>query len=256
MNVSIASYSFHGMFNQKEIDIFSYLESLKYRYHVSGADIWNIMLASYEDDYLRKIRESMNRKDIHLANLCVDGAHVWEEDQELRDKNYKNALDNLRAAEILGAQTVRIDMGGHQLEMSGEQFEYTVKRYKEYAHRANESGYKVGPENHWGTSRVPENIKKLVEAVNSPAFGILLHLENWDVDKENGDRLCAEYAFHTHFAAWVLPRYEEKIKHLMDAGYTGHYSVEHHSGKNEYVEVEWQLANIRRILTQMNTESN
>jgi sugar phosphate isomerase/epimerase len=248
MNISIASYSFHGMFNEGRIDIFGYLESLKYRYHVQGADIWNIMLASYEEDYIRKIREAMDEKELHLANLCVDGAHVWEEDPVLREQNYQNALKNLRAAEILGAQTVRIDMGGQQLEMSDEQFDYTVTKYKEYARRAEEHGYKVGPENHWGTSRDPENIKRLVEAVDSPAFGILLHLENWDADQHNGDRLCAKYAFHTHFAAWVLPHYEEKIKNLTDAGYTGHFSVEHHSGKNEYAEVEWQLANIRRIL--------
>lgn len=253
MKISIASYSFHGMFNEGKIDLFGYLESLKYRYHVDGADIWNIMLASYEEDYLRKLREAMDERGLHLANLCVDGAHVWEEDPELRERNYRNALNNLRAAEILGAQTVRIDMGGHALEMTDEQFEYTVKRYREYAKRAEENGYKVGPENHWGTSRVPENIRKLVEAVDSPAFGILLHMENWDVDKENGDRLCAKYAFHTHFPAWVLPRYEEKIRWLMEAGYTGHYSVEHHSGKNEYVEVEVQLAHIRRILTNLKT---
>ncbi|GGF98116.1 sugar phosphate isomerase/epimerase family protein [Paenibacillus abyssi] len=256
MNISIASYSFHGMFNQQEIDLFGYLESLKYRYHVNGADIWNIMLASYDEEYLRKIKKHMDQKEIHLANLCVDGAHVWEQEPELREKNYQHALTNLRAAEVLEAQTVRIDMGGHDLDMSDEQFEYTVKRYKEYAHRAEEGGYRVGPENHWGTSRVPENIKKLVEAVDSPAFGILLHLENWDVDKENGDRLCAQYAFHTHFAAWVLPRYEEKINHLIDAGYKGHFSVEHHSGKNEYVEAEWQLANIRRILTHLTNKAN
>ncbi|UVI29081.1 sugar phosphate isomerase/epimerase family protein [Paenibacillus spongiae] len=256
MNISIASYSFHGMFNQGKIDLFGYLESLKYRYHVSGADIWNIMLSSYEEDYLRKLKEAIDDKELHVANLCVDGAHVWDEDPELRESNYQNALKNLRAAEILGAQTVRIDMGGHDLEMSDEQFDYTVKRYKEYTRRAEESGYKIGPENHWGTSRVPANIKKLVEAVDSPAFGILLHLENWDVDKENGDRLCAQYAFHTHFAAWVLPRYEEKIKNLMDAGYTGHYSVEHHSSKNEYEEVEWQLASIRRLLKQAKQGTN
>lgn len=249
MNISIASYSFHGLFNEGKIDLFGYLESLKYRYHVSGADIWNIMLASFEEDYLLKLRSALDERELHLANLCVDGAHVWEPDEEVRKKNYENALKNLRAAEILGAQTVRIDMGGHDLEMSDEQFEYTVRTYKEFAKRGEENGFRVGTENHWGTSRDPANIKRLVEAVDSPAFGILLHLENWDADKENGDRLCAQYAFHTHFPAWSLPRYEEKIKVLMDAGYKGHFSVEHHSSKNEYVEVEWQLANIRRILT-------
>jgi len=248
MRLSIASYSFHGMLQEGKIDVFGYLESLKYRYHVDGADIWNHMLASYEDDYLRKVKEAMDDRGLHLANLCVDGAHVWEADPELRERNYRFALENLRAAETLGAETVRIDMGGTELEMTDEQFEYTVMRYREYAKRAEENGYKIGPENHWGTSRSPANIRKLVEAVDSPAFGILLHMENWDEDKENGDKLCAKYAFHTHFPAWVLPRYEQKIDWLAEAGYTGHLSVEHHSGVNEYVGVEEQLAHIRSIL--------
>lgn len=248
MDISIASYSFHGLLEEGKMDVFGYLESLKYRYHVNAADIWNGMIRSYDEEYLFKIRQAMDEKGLFLANLCVDGAHLWETDRELREKNYQFALENLRAAEILGARTVRIDMGGTDLDMSDEQFEYTVKRYQEYAHRARENGYKVGPENHWGSSRVPDNIKKVYEAVSNPAFGILLHFENWDQDKENGDRLCAPYAFHTHLAAWVEPSYEEKIKMLQESGYAGCLGVEHHSAKNEYSEVEWQLASVRRTL--------
>ncbi|MGP4078774.1 sugar phosphate isomerase/epimerase family protein [Pseudalkalibacillus sp. R45] len=248
MNISIASFAFHGLLQEGKMDVFGYLESVKYRYHLNKADIWNGMLFNTEEDYLKKVREAMDEKGLTLANLCVDGAHLWEEDPGKREHNYQNALKNLRAAEILGAETVRIDMGGHDIDMSEEQFEYTVDRYKEYASRAKEGGYKVGPENHWGTSRVPSNIKKVYDAVNDPAFGILLHFDNWDVDKENGDRLCAPYAFHTHMAAWTIPQCDEKIDILFDSGYEGCLGVEHHSGANEYIEVEWQLATVRRAL--------
>ncbi|GMA59925.1 hypothetical protein GCM10025859_03650 [Alicyclobacillus fastidiosus] len=140
---------------------------------------------------------------------------------------------------------------GRESELSEEQFEYTVKWYQEYAHRAQENGYMIGPENHWGASRVPANIKKIYEAVDNPSFGILLHFENWDTDEENGDRLCAPYAFHTHLAAWVEPRYEDKLKILADTGYSGYLGVEHHSGENEYIQVEWQLASLRRTASQL-----
>ena len=107
----------------------------------------------------------------------MDGAYVWEPDPEQREANYRRALDNLRAAEILGAKTVRIDMGGRDLEMTDEQFDYTVRRYREYAERAYDNGYKIGPENHWGCSRVPDNIIRLVGAVDHPAFGICCTLK-------------------------------------------------------------------------------
>jgi sugar phosphate isomerase/epimerase len=248
MDISIASYSFHGLLSEKKMNVFGYLESLKFRYHLQAADIWNGMLESTDEDYLRKVKEAMDEKGLYLANLCVDGAHVWEENPEKREANYKNALANLKAAEILGARTVRIDMGGRDTKLSDEAFEYIVKRYQEYALRAKENGYKVGPENHWGASRVPQNIKNVYEAVANPAFGILLHFENWDADMETGDQKCAKYAFHTHLAAWVLPRYDEKIKLLTEVNYQGCLGVEHHSSKNEYTEVEWQLANVRKVL--------
>ena len=251
MKITIASFSFHGLLQRGMIDVFGYLETVKYRYHLDAADIWNGMIASYDDDYLYKVREALDERQLVLANLCVDGAHVWEPDPEQREANYRRALDNLRAAEILGAKTVRIDMGGRDLEMTDEQFDYTVRRYREYAERAHDNGYKIGPENHWGCSRVPDNIIRLVEAVDHPAFGILLHFENWDVEKDVGDAKVAQYAFHTHMAAWVEPRYEEKIRTLQEAGYDGYWGVEHHSGKNEYAQVAWQLGSVRRILAEL-----
>lgn len=245
MKYTVASYSFNGLFNQGKIDLFGYLESVKYRYHLNSADIWNMMLSSYDEDYLKKIKEAMDEKELTLANLCVDCAEVWDPDPNAKEQWYQNALKNLRAAEILGARTVRIDMGGRDLKMTDEQFEYTVNRYQEYSKIAENCGFKVGPENHWGASRDPENIKKVYEAVDHPSFGILLHFDNWDVNKENGDRLCAKYAFHTHLAAWVIPDCEEKIKILQDVGYQGYLGIEHHSGENEYSQVEWQLATAR-----------
>lgn|SRR5690606_3100744 len=254
MKYTIASYSFNGLHREGKMDIFHYLETVKYRYHLNSADIWNMMLDSYDEDYLKKVREAMDEKDMYLANLCVDAAEVWDVDPDARKKWYENGLKNLRAAEILGAQTVRIDMGGRDLEMTDEQFEYTVKRYQEYAHIAQESGFMVGPENHWGASRVPENIRKVYEAVDHPSFGILLHFDNWDVDKENGDRLCAKYAFHTHLAAWVIPNCEEKLQILEDVGYKGHLGIEHHSGINEFSQVEWQFATAKNTWINMQTK--
>lgn len=242
MKYTIASYSFHGMMNEGKMDVFGYLESAKYRYHLNSADIWNMMLTSFDEDYLKKVREALDEKDMYLQNLCVDAAEVWDVDPEQREVWYQNALKNLRAAQILGARTVRIDMGGRDLEMTDEQFEYTVMRYKEYANIAQEHGFMVGPENHWGASRDPKNIKKVFDAVDHPNFGILLHFDNWDVDKENGDKLTAQYAFHTHLAAWVIPQCEEKLQILKDAGYQGHLGIEHHSSENEYSQVAWQLA--------------
>ncbi len=244
MNISIASYSFHGLLREGKIDLFGYLESCKYRYHLQTADIWNGMLLSVEDEYLAKVKEALTERELTLVNLCVDGAHIWEDDPDERERNYHNALAYLHAAEVLGAKTVRIDAGVRADTFTDEQFDWIVKRYREYAQRALDNGYKVGPENHWGAEVVPENMKRLCEAVNHPAFGVLLHFRG-----NEGDRVMAPWAMHTHIS-WTITEncLVESMTMLRDAGYTGCWGVEHHSGQYEYSEVAIQVARVRDVL--------
>jgi len=243
MNIAIASYAFHGLLERGMIDLFGYLESCRYRYQLDTADIWNGMLASTEDGYLEKVKKGLTSRDLTLVNLCVDGAHVWEPDPDRREQNYQNALAHLHAAEVLGARTVRIDAGGLDPAWSEEQFDWIVRRYSEYAERAYNNGYRVGPENHWGAEVNPENMIRLAQAISHPGFGVLLHI------KEEGTQLIAPWAIHTHIA-WNITEddLEGKLNLLRQAGYRGCWSVEHHSGEHEYERVAIQLAKVREVI--------
>ena len=63
----------------------------------------------------------------------MDQAHVWDDDEEIRAHNHRNALANLDAARILGAPFVRIDAGGRGTSWTDEAFDHIVMRYREYA---------------------------------------------------------------------------------------------------------------------------
>ena len=244
MDISIASYSFHGLLDAGMIDVFGYLESCKYRYHLQSADIWNGMLPSTSEDYLKKVKTALVERELVLANLCVDDAHIWEDDPVLREKNYQNALAHLRAGEYLGARTIRIDAGVEGDMFTNEQFDWIVKRFKEYAQRTFDLGYMVGPENHWGAEKIPENMKRLCEAVDHPGFGVLLHFRGND-----GDALMAPWAMHTHIS-WDIAHtcLEDSMRMLRQAGYQGYWGVEHHSGKNEYINTAIQLCRVQQVL--------
>jgi sugar phosphate isomerase/epimerase len=244
MSVAIASYAFHGLLRAGMIDLFGYLESCRYRYDLRTADIWSGMLPSTDLDYLRKVRQALVERELVLVNLCVDGPHLWEDDPALREQHYQAALQYLQAAEYLGARTLRIDAGGREDDWTPEQFDYIVARYREYAQQAHERGFKVGPENHWGAEVVPANMRRLCEAVDHPGFGVLLHLRDAE-----GNATIAPWAMHTHFS-WEITEdhLDEHMRLLRDAGYRGCWSVEHHSGANEYGEVAIQLAKVRDVL--------
>jgi len=250
MQVAIMSYAFCGLQQAGLMDAFGFLESVRYRYGLHACELWNGTLASIDEDYLKKVRAALDERELTLACLSVDGAHVWDPDPAVRERHYQNAVAHLHAAEVLGAQSVRIDFGGQSAEMSEEQFDLTVSRFREYAQRAYDHGYRVGPETHWGPALVPENMKRVHDAVASPAYGIMLHVGHWVEGRaDEGDRLVAPWTFHTHFD-WRITTscLQEKMEILRDAGYTGYYCVEHHSGKNEYSEVGVQAAMISNVL--------
>jgi sugar phosphate isomerase/epimerase len=228
------------------------LETCKYRYHLQAADIWNGFLPSTEEEYLKKVRSALDERDLELADLCVDKAHVWDDDPATREQNYHNALAHLRAAVTLGAKFVRIDAGSRRETWSDEEFELIVTRYREYAQFAHDHGFRMGAENHWGPEKTWAHLKRLYEAVNHPGFAISCHIGGWagtDEEKAEADRLVAPWVAHTHFP-WNITEgpLEERMANLRDAGYQGYYSVEHHSAKNEYAEVGVQLAKVAAVL--------
>lgn len=253
MNISIASYSFHGLTAAGMMDCFGYLETVKYRYRLDAADFWNGTLGPITPEHLAKVKQALAEREMVVANYHVDGVHVWDNDPDQREANYRNALQHLEAAAFLGARTVRIDMGGSGETLTDEQVSYIAGRYREYAVFAADHGFRVGPETHWGPSLNPAVQEAVYRAVDHPAYGILLHIGHWiDGCEEQGDRMAAPWAIHTHIDARITRTcLEEKMRLLMDAGYQGYWGVEHHSACNEYAEVEYQLAEVRRALKRL-----
>jgi sugar phosphate isomerase/epimerase len=244
MNLAIASYAFHGLLKEGMIDVFGYLESCRYRYDLRTADIWNGMLPSTERDYLRKVKQALAERELTLVNLCVDGPHVWEDDPDRREQHYQNALKWLEAAEFLGAKTLRIDAGVREDHFTPEQLDGIVTRFREYAQRAHDGGFKVGPENHWGAELDPRNMRAIYDGVDHPGFGVLLHFRDNDINIP-----MAPMAMHTHISKEITDGDLEAVMDtLRQVGYEGAWSVEHHSGVNEYTEVGVQVAQVRDVL--------
>ncbi len=254
LNIAVASYSFHGLLGQGKCDIFGYLNLLKYRYRAAYADIWSGFLPTLDEDFIAKVRDELDRKELTLANLCVDGPHLWMDDQETREAHKKQMLAYIRAAEKLGAKTIRIDFGGNNDPMPEEAFEYIVNTYKEYCAICYDLGMKIGPENHWGWDRVPENLEKVKNAVDHPAYGHLYHFRGFNGDVARGEEIAISYAMHTHIHAHSMPYAKEVIRKLANTGYQGVYSVEHHSGQLECERVDWQIATVRGLIAELNAE--
>jgi hypothetical protein len=249
---SVGSWSFHGLFHAGKMNLFGYLESMKYRYRLHHADIWNGMLLSTEEPYIQSIKDTLAEEGMKVACLNVDAADVWHDDPAIRERNYQRATTYLDIARSWGVDTLRIDMGINALTMTDEQFEFLVKRYREYAKFAQNHGFRVGPQTHQPGSQSPHNLRRLNDAVASDAFGIVLNVNRWETDKEHGDEIVAPFTMHAQFdrafVDFTGPQLQQKIQVLQAGGYKGCWSLEFRGGSNEYLEVEHDLLTIRRAV--------
>lgn len=179
LDISIASYSFHGLYEIGAMSVFQYLETIKFRYHCDKADIWNGMLTGYGEDYLRLIRQQMDERGLELHEPLLRWLPYLGRGSAGAGAAGKIGPGRIRAGRILGARTIRIDAGVAETEMSGEQLEYVAAQYERYCRMAAEFGAKLGPENHWGATTNAHELRKLFAAVKAENFALLLHVGNW-----------------------------------------------------------------------------
>jgi len=251
-NFAVMSYSFHGLQNVGGMNLFGYLETVRYRYGLRTADIWNGFIQSYDDKYIELVRRNLEERGLTVVNLCCDRAHVWDNNPEVMAENEKMAWDCLKFAKAVKAKSIRIDAGVREAEFSEEQLAYVSNKYKEYCAYAAAWGAKVGSENHWGVTRNYAQLNRLFDAMKGVEnFGHMLHLGNWDVDdeaqKDAYDLAVIPFAMHVHLDYPHCMAAERLMPDLLKAGYKGCWSVEHHSSTNEYNNVALQLAMIKRM---------
>ena len=275
MELSICSYSFHRSLEAGQHDVFQYISDC----HALGCtqlDLWNGHLPSLLDDearppssftpeyaqlspaeldYLAQIKAAADAAGLPFGCLAVDGAHIYEDSPEARRANQIKAQRWLNIAEQLGAQQIRIDSGGPP-DMPEEVLEIIVAGYNEIIPRAGEKGIEVVIENHWGASRIPENVVRILDAV--PGLGLLFDTGNWPEDmRETGWTRCARYARSTHLKTYAfdtdgnettvdIPR---AMHLLQEAGYQGSWGIESVPRQgDEYEAAKKSVALVHRVL--------
>ncbi len=277
MELSICSYSFHRLLEAGQQDVFQYISDC----HTLGCtqlDLWNGHLPSLLDDearpegpssftpeyaqlsadeldYLAGIKATADSAGLPFGCLAVDGAHIYESSPEVRQAQQIKAHRWLNIAEQLGVEQIRIDSGGPS-EMPDDIFEIIVTGYNDLIPRAGEKGMEIVIENHWGASRIPENVVRIIEAV--PGLGLLFDTGNWPEGmREMGWERCARYARATHLKTYAfdaegnettvdIPR---AMRILQEAGYQGSWGIESVPRQgDEFEAAKKSVALVRRVL--------
>ena len=256
MDYSVCSYSFHRTFDAGEMDIFDYITWCKEQ-GFTHLDPWMKHLEpGFEDEaHVANVKAAAEAVGLPFGCIAVDGAHIYEPTEEARAANRQRAYRWLAIAAQLGASHLRIDAGGRE-ESLDEIMDIVVAGYEDLIGRAHEYGIQIVIENHWGPTKDPNQMYKLLEAVDG--LGLLFDTANWPEGTHDEAWVrYAPYAAVTHMKTfsfdengnepdWDIPK---AIRLLREAGYSGCWGIEGESrGGDEYEIVSKTLALIKREL--------
>lgn len=277
MEISICSFSFHRLLAAGKQDMFQYITDSKalgatqlepWNAHLvplkdaetiieAGSDPEHAEFSPHSQDYLARVKRAADDAGMPFGAIAVDGAHIYESTPQARRANRALAYAWLEVAETLGARQVRIDAGGPE-EMPDDVFEIIVDGYQDLVARGREKGIEILMENHWGPSKHPESVVKIMDAVEG--LGLLFDTNNWvDGLQEKSWHMCAKYARATHVKAFSFDAhgYEpsvdlpKAINILVDAGYDGCWGIEScPRDGDEYTGARKTIDLIKRVLNQ------
>jgi sugar phosphate isomerase/epimerase len=281
MRVGICSFSFHRLLASGKADVFGYMDLCK-ELGCTQLDPWSAHLSPPEEPesvlragknprdshqllgdvdqaFIDRISSHAKRVGLPFGTIAVDGAHIYEPDEEARRTNRQRAYRWLEAAALLEARQVRIDAGGPE-EMPDDVFRIIVEGYHDLTARARPMRIEILIENHWGPSVIPDNTIRILDAV--PGLGLLYDTRNWRADKKKeGRRRGAPYARATHIKTrrWDAAGNEPEedipgaIKLLLNAGYGGVWGIESvPEDGNEFAGARRTIELIRRIVADNN----
>jgi sugar phosphate isomerase/epimerase len=190
--------------------------------------------AGYDDNrYLEQVKGAAEEVGLPFGCIAVDGAHIYEPEEDMRQANRLRAYRWIDICHYLGARQVRIDTGSREESWPDDVFAIIVEGYKDVLAYARARGVEVVVENHWGPTKHAVNVVKLLDAL--PELGLLLDTMNWAPGTaEQAWSVCAKYARLTHIKTFSFDErgneatYDapKAIRLLRDSGYQGTWGIE------------------------------
>jgi sugar phosphate isomerase/epimerase len=162
-----------------------------------AVDILHIQMESESNSYLQGLKQ---RALINGLDLCCMSTHQGfvSPDKAKRQKNIDHTLKCIDIAAKLGIPIIRINTGrwgtsksfddlmanrGIEPILPGysedEGYKWVTDSIQQCLPQAADSGVILGLENHWGLSRTPEGLLRIVNAVDSPWLRVLLDTGNF-----------------------------------------------------------------------------
>jgi sugar phosphate isomerase/epimerase len=279
MKVGVSSYSFSQYMHNTKSNIFQVIDKAK---ELGFSSIEFISVYAPEGkcaiEQAKEIKAYCADKDITISSYTI-GADLLADPAG----SVENLKKELKIAEALGVKLMRHDAcwGFPASKKTGRSFENAIPivapAAREVSEYARAMGIKTMFENHGLFAQGSDRCEKLLNAVNSDNFGLLLDMGNFlcaDEDPAKAVGILAPYILHVHIkdfffrdgslpnpgAGWFFSRggnylrgtivgqgdvpVMKCIRMIKNSGYTGNFSIEFEGIEDNIFALTAGLANL------------
>ena len=162
-----------------------------------GVDVLHVQMDNETPEYLTSLRRQAEDNGIELICLSIHQDFV-DPDKAGRDKNIEHTRHCIDIAHDLGISYIRLNSGRWNTIKSFDElmanrgiepvlpgfteddgFNWCIESIMECLPAAEKAGVVLALENHWGLTRTPEGLLRIVNAINSPWLGVLMDTGNF-----------------------------------------------------------------------------
>ena len=217
-----------------------------------GVDVLHVQMDNETPEYLTSLRKQAEDNGIELICLSIHQDFV-NPDNVGRDKNIEHTRHCIDIAHDLGISYIRLNSGRWNTIKSFDElmanrgiepvlpgfteddgFNWCIESIMECLPAAEKAGVVLALENHWGLTRSPEGLLRIVNAIDSPWLGVLMDTGNFLEDPYNKlEQIATQTVFvqaKTYYGGgeWYTldldyPRIAQILKR---ANYQGYISLE------------------------------
>tara|TARA_B100000609_G_scaffold138247_1_gene110811 strand:+ start:1702 stop:2661 length:960 start_codon:yes stop_codon:yes gene_type:complete len=250
IKLGISSYSYWH-FRDPKVSIETVIDKTA-RLGVEGVDILHRQMDAEDNGYLQKLKRHAFKNGVDLICLSIHQDFV-DPDPEVRQRNIKHTEKCIELAYKMGIPSIRLNSGrwgtvksfNKLMELRGKEpilpghtlddgFNWCIDSIEKCLPKAAECGVMLALENHWGLTRTPEGLLRIVNAIDSPWLGLLMDTGNFLEDPYTKLEMVAPKAdfvqAKTYYGGGEWYTLDIDYQHVADilrkVNYSGYVSLE------------------------------
>jgi sugar phosphate isomerase/epimerase len=239
---------------------------------VAGVDILHQQMESEDPAYLQRLKRHAFRAGVDLISLSIHQNFV-SPDPAVRQTNIDHTIRCIELAYEMGIPCIRLNSGrwgtiksfDDLMDLRGEEpplegyteddaFNWCIQSIEACLPKAAECGVILALENHWGLTRTPEGVLRIVDALPSPWVGALMDTGNFREDLYPRLEKMAPQAifvqaktYHGGGEWYTLDVDYDKVAAILNnAGYQGYISLEFEGKEDPETAVPKSIAELKR----------